>query len=121
MFGRCAALFASGAVPSTPSDHDIHSELCLMFLHRLDCDRLFCASPLHITTLHFFYCIFSRGVNEEATLVLLVQILKLVFIYVLFLDKSALWVNPLGERFTVIMLIEILMVAQLTGLNGICK
>ena len=109
MFGRfCAVLFASSAVSPTPSKHQwfhyIHSEPYLMLhlsklLHKLWI-VFFGATPLHITPLYFFYCIF-RGVNEEATFVLLMQILKLIFMYVLFLNKSALWINPLGEKFTV--------------------
>jgi hypothetical protein len=44
-----------------------------------------CISPHYISV-----TVLSRGVNEKATLVLLMQILMPIFTYVLFLDKSAL-------------------------------
>jgi len=44
-----------------------------------------CISPHYISV-----TVFSTGVYEEATFVLLMQILMPVFTYVLFLDKSAL-------------------------------
>jgi len=44
-----------------------------------------CISPHYISV-----TVFSRGVNEEATFVLLKQILMPVFTYDLFLNKSAL-------------------------------
>ena len=111
MFGRCcAALFASGAVSPTPSKrqwfHDIHSEPYLMLcwrklLHTLWISLFWCHTTVYDP--HYIsVTVFSRGVNEEATFVLLMQILMPFFMYVLFLDKSALWMNPLGEKFTVI-------------------